>query len=227
MKPVVSIVAALIPEYGIGYNGTLPWKLKQEMQYFKKITTQTIDPLKKNAVIMGRKTWESIPPKFRPLPGRLNVVISSTYPETWGLLEPSTSPTSTSTSTSNLPSSSSSSSIIIKYNNLQQSISNLQKMNDIERIYIIGGAQVYNATFDMATHLLITEIQMACDSQASSQPIPPPMDTFLDSQSILNSFTKKDTQNWNSFTLDALRSQDTYTEGEYKFQFTLYEPKTA
>lgn len=46
------------------------------MAYFKDITSRTHDPTKQNAVIMGRKTWESIPSKFRPLPGRLNVVLS-------------------------------------------------------------------------------------------------------------------------------------------------------
>ena len=46
------------------------------MAYFKELTSRTVDPAKQNAVIMGRKTWESIPPKFRPLAGRLNIVLS-------------------------------------------------------------------------------------------------------------------------------------------------------
>ena len=46
------------------------------MTYFKELTSRTADPGKRNAVIMGRKTWESIPAKFRPLPGRLNVVLT-------------------------------------------------------------------------------------------------------------------------------------------------------
>ncbi|KDD73326.1 thymidylate synthase, partial [Helicosporidium sp. ATCC 50920] len=54
----------------------LPWRLPGDMAYFKELTTRTHDPLKCNAVIMGRKTWESLPPRFRPLPGRLNVVLS-------------------------------------------------------------------------------------------------------------------------------------------------------
>ena len=43
------------------------------MQYFKQLTRSTTDPLKQNAVIMGRKTWESLP--FRPLKGRENIVL--------------------------------------------------------------------------------------------------------------------------------------------------------
>ena len=44
--------------------------------YFKQLTQSTRDPLKRNAVIMGRKTWQSIPAKFRPLDDRVNVVLS-------------------------------------------------------------------------------------------------------------------------------------------------------
>ena len=47
------------------------------MKYFSRMTKTTKDSTKKNAVLMGRKTWESIPEKFRPLPQRLNIVISS------------------------------------------------------------------------------------------------------------------------------------------------------
>ena len=57
-------------------GGSLPWNLPGDLRYFKELTSRTTDPAKRNAVIMGRKTWESIPPKFRPLPGRVNVVLS-------------------------------------------------------------------------------------------------------------------------------------------------------
>ncbi len=57
-------------------GGTLPWSIPGDLRYFKELTSRTADPGKQNAVIMGRKTWESLPPKFRPLPGRLNVVLS-------------------------------------------------------------------------------------------------------------------------------------------------------
>ena len=47
------------------------------MEFFKKMTSTTNDVNKKNVVIMGRKTWESIPKKFKPLAGRINMVLSS------------------------------------------------------------------------------------------------------------------------------------------------------
>lgn len=71
-----SIIVAVDQNYGIGKNGTLPWRLSGDLKHFKTITCRTISPQKKNAVIMGRKTWDSLPPSFRPLPDRINCVIS-------------------------------------------------------------------------------------------------------------------------------------------------------
>ncbi|KAE8255718.1 hypothetical protein A4X13_0g2932 [Tilletia indica] len=75
--PLTLIVAAS-PKNGIGTNGTLPWRLPREMAYFKHVTSfaSSSDKTGKNAVVMGRNTWESIPTRFRPLAGRVNVVIS-------------------------------------------------------------------------------------------------------------------------------------------------------
>ncbi|MDD2881781.1 MAG: dihydrofolate reductase [Rhodoferax sp.] len=53
----------------IGANNTLPWHLPEDMAHFKRSTLGC-------PVIMGRKTWDSLPLKFRPLPGRLNVVVT-------------------------------------------------------------------------------------------------------------------------------------------------------
>lgn len=93
-KPIYVIVAtSLNPHMGIGHKGKLPWPpIKADMTFFRNVSsrvpsepeadsdltnsktrarTRTV-----NAVVMGRKTWESIPPKFRPLAGRLNVIIT-------------------------------------------------------------------------------------------------------------------------------------------------------
>ncbi|XP_059094303.1 dihydrofolate reductase-like [Tigriopus californicus] len=70
------LIVAACEGMGIGLNGGLPWRLKEEVKYFARMTKATQDPQKMNAVIMGRKTWESIPEKFRPLKERFNVVLS-------------------------------------------------------------------------------------------------------------------------------------------------------
>ncbi|KAE9586633.1 putative dihydrofolate reductase, Thymidylate synthase [Lupinus albus] len=70
------VVVAATRDMGIGKDGILPWRLPSDLKYFKEITTTTADPGKKNAVVMGRKSWESIPLAYKPLPGRLNVVLT-------------------------------------------------------------------------------------------------------------------------------------------------------
>lgn len=76
MRPFIVIVAATASSLSIGRHGKLPWRLAQDMLYFKNVTTNTTTKGRMNAVIMGRRTWESIPQKFRPLSNRLNVVLS-------------------------------------------------------------------------------------------------------------------------------------------------------
>lgn len=53
----------------IGRDGTMPWRASEDLAHFKTVTLGKL-------VIMGRRTWESFPPRFRPLPGRTNIVIS-------------------------------------------------------------------------------------------------------------------------------------------------------
>lgn len=62
---------------GIGKDGSIPWYLQEDLLHFKRITTQTRDPDKQNAVIMGRRTWESLK---GPLSGRVNIVLSTKAP---------------------------------------------------------------------------------------------------------------------------------------------------
>jgi dihydrofolate reductase len=74
-KKNVSVIVACDVKGGIGFEGKIPWKIPGDMQHFKQITLSSPDG-KCNAIIMGRKTWESLPVK--PLPKRINIVISST-----------------------------------------------------------------------------------------------------------------------------------------------------
>jgi len=72
----LSIIVAATTANGIGKNGRLPWCIHQDMKYFMH-ATQNAPEGTQNAVIMGRRTWESIPAKHRPLSKRLNIVISN------------------------------------------------------------------------------------------------------------------------------------------------------
>ena len=71
------LIAATCEGNGIGIKNDLPWRLKLEMAYFTRMTTTTVDDRKQNAMIMGRRTWESTPECERPLPDRISIVLSS------------------------------------------------------------------------------------------------------------------------------------------------------
>jgi len=70
------IVVALDNKNGIGKDGRLPWHIPEDLQHFKEITCSTNSSPKQNVVIMGRKTWDSLPIQYRPLLKRINMVIS-------------------------------------------------------------------------------------------------------------------------------------------------------
>ncbi len=66
---MITIVAAVACNGCIGKDGVLPWRIPDDMKRYRAITMGKV-------VVMGRKTWESIPERFRPLPGRTNVVVT-------------------------------------------------------------------------------------------------------------------------------------------------------
>ena len=120
MRPF-DIVVAMDLDRGIGKEGKLPWHLPGDLKHFKEITTTTPDKTKKNVVIMGRKTWESIPEKFRPLPERINCILSrnNDYPRLENVLYGES---------------------------LDQALSKISgpSLNqDISAVFVIGGGQVY------------------------------------------------------------------------------------
>ncbi|RHY10941.1 hypothetical protein DYB36_002090 [Aphanomyces astaci] len=123
MHEISVVVAVARKTWGIGINNALPWKLPSDMKRFREITTGTTDATKQNAVIMGRNTWESIPAKFRPLPGRLNVVLTRNA-QLAAELEAS-SPQ------------------VLAASSLNDALSKLPSAT-IEHVFAIGGASVYN-----------------------------------------------------------------------------------
>lgn len=74
---VFKAIVAWCSNSGIGYKGCLPWSFKEDLRRFARLTKGDGN----NAIIMGRKTWESLPVK--PLPGRHNVVLSTTLENTY------------------------------------------------------------------------------------------------------------------------------------------------
>jgi dihydrofolate reductase len=66
---MIGLIWAQVANGVIGAGGTMPWHLPEDLVHFREVTRGAV-------VIMGRRTWESLPPAFRPLPGRRNVVLS-------------------------------------------------------------------------------------------------------------------------------------------------------
>ncbi|QLQ81452.1 hypothetical protein HG537_0F02130 [Torulaspora globosa] len=197
--PVVAIVACMVPEMGIGFQGSLPWRLSNEMKYFRDVTTTTRDPKKVNAVIMGRKTWESIPQRFRPLRNRINMVLSRQNLPQCAPHDPH-----------------------YRCDSLEAAVTELQSQlgDSLERIYIIGGADVYNQSFDLADHWLITKIRPAPNTEL------PRLDTFLDATKIASRLQERSTQELIDFlpasiAVDAQETAPLQEKG-YHYWYTLY-----
>jgi len=114
----------------IGKDNALPWHLPEDMAHFKRVTMGC-------PVIMGRKTWDSLPPKFRPLPGRTNVVVSRQQ----GWNEMGAKPSSS----------------------LREALSFCEQFQDV---WVIGGAELYAQALPYACSAVVTEIDADFDGDA-------------------------------------------------------------
>lgn len=158
------IVVAATRQWGIGKGGSLPWHLPGDMKYFKELTSKTSDPSKKNAVIMGRKTWESIPAKFRPLPGRVNVVLSRG--ESAQVVGNSTAATASAASI--VPIMGDDVHVSGSLDSALALLAGPELSSTVETVFVIGGGQVYKESLEnpllSAVHLTLVESDVECDT---------------------------------------------------------------
>ena len=120
----IALIYARAANGVIGKDGTMPWHLPEDLAHFKQLTLGA-------PVIMGRKTWDSLPPRFRPLPGRANIVV--TRQENW-------SQTGTQRSFS-----------------LREALQIAEQSNPAT-VWVIGGAQIYAQALPLAQRVEVTEI---------------------------------------------------------------------
>jgi dihydrofolate reductase len=106
----------------IGRNNALPWHLPEDLAHFKRTTLGC-------PVLMGRKTWDSLPPRFRPLPGRINAVL--TRNENFNEIGTK------------------------RFISIESA---LYYLNDHAEVWVIGGAQIYAAALPLAQRAVLTEI---------------------------------------------------------------------
>ncbi|OMO75612.1 Thymidylate synthase [Corchorus olitorius] len=142
------IVVAATKDLGIGKDGKLPWKLPSDLKFFKDVTLTTSDSGKKNAVIMGRKTWESIPLQHRPLPGRLNVVLTRS-----GSFDIATAEN------------------VVICGSMASALELLAASPyclSIEKVFVIGGGQIFRESLNApgcdAIHITEIETRIECDT---------------------------------------------------------------
>ncbi|XP_020588773.1 putative bifunctional dihydrofolate reductase-thymidylate synthase isoform X2 [Phalaenopsis equestris] len=142
------VVVAATRKMGIGKDGKLPWKLPSDLKFFKELTMGTSDPAKKNAVIMGRRTWESIPIQNRPLPGRLNVVLTRSGSFDIATVE----------------------NVVIcsSMNSALDLLASFPYCFSVEKVFVIGGGQilrdVLNSSRCDAIHFTDIEASIECDT---------------------------------------------------------------
>ncbi|RZF32473.1 hypothetical protein LSTR_LSTR011327 [Laodelphax striatellus] len=139
----VKAIVAMCSGRGIGKSGNLPWRLRKELSHFAKLTTTVEQEGKKNAVIMGHNTWKSIPEKFRPLPKRINVVLSRSVKDLGDN--------------------------VIVCASLQEALGVLGETplkNDVESVWVIGGSSVYAEAMSMCDAIYLTEVlkEYECDT---------------------------------------------------------------
>lgn len=125
----ISMIAAMTENRVIGKNKDLPWHLPDDFAYFKKKT-------KGHHVLMGRKNFESLPDKFRPLPDRVNMILSRN--EDLDIKD------------------------TLVFQDIEEAISHAEGNNEPE-LFIIGGGEIYKMALDYADRIYLTEIHTELD----------------------------------------------------------------
>jgi dihydrofolate reductase len=123
-EPRINLIYARAANGVIGANGTIPWHLPEDMAHFKQQTAGA-------PVIMGRKTWDSLPPRFRPLPGRQNIVV--TRQAGWRAEGAQ------------------------QVGSLREALA-LCEQSKSPQVWVIGGAQIYAEAEPLAQRAVVTEL---------------------------------------------------------------------
>ena len=123
---LISLIAAVAKNGVIGFQNRLPWNLPADMKYFKEKTVGHV-------IITGRKNYESIPQKFRPLPGRTNIIITrNPFYDAAGA---------------------------IAVRSLQEALEAARHSGETE-CFVIGGAEIFRLAMPFANRLYITRIDV-------------------------------------------------------------------
>ena len=131
----ITIVAAIARGGVIGSGNTIPWRVPEDMARFRALTMG-------HPVVMGRRTWDSLPDRFRPLPGRRNIVV--THNPAWAAEGAD------------------------RASSLEDA---LALLGDEEQVFVIGGAELYALALPLADELQLTEIEAHVDGDVFFPPL--------------------------------------------------------
>jgi dihydrofolate reductase len=137
LTPKIAAIVAMDSSRVIGIKGTLPWNVPADMARFRALT-------KGHVVLMGRKTWESLPDAYRPLPGRINVVVSR------------------DAATLELPDG------VLKARSPEEGIqvASAAALNESKLVWVIGGAQLYQSLLPVCDEVYLTVINGSHEGDA-------------------------------------------------------------
>jgi dihydrofolate reductase len=113
----------------IGAGGGMPWHVPEDLAHFKRTTSGA-------PVVMGRRTWDSLPPRFRPLPGRANLVV--TRQRDWAAEG------------------------AVRAGSVDEALA-LAASDADDVVWVIGGAELFARTIDAADLLIVTELDLVVD----------------------------------------------------------------
>lgn len=134
----ISAIAALSKNFVIGKDNDLPWKLPDDMKFFMETT-------KGHHVIMGRKNYDSLKGRFKPLPDRTNIIVTrqKKFPAPGCII----------------------------VNDIRDGIG-IPEKNGEEECFIIGGAEIYKLAMPYTNRLYLTEINAVVDGDTFFPPFP-------------------------------------------------------
>lgn len=153
-----SAILAATAQNGIGMAKGIPWRIKQDTAYFTQVTKgDGLPEGVQNAVIMGRRTWESLPKSFQPLRDRVNLVLTQNQDVAKALAEQG----------------------VLSATSLDQALALLSDRPDVADIFVIGGSAAYNEAFrsPRCTRIYWTHVKkegVECDTFVD----PVPLDQF-------------------------------------------------
>ncbi|MFJ2621532.1 dihydrofolate reductase [Glutamicibacter sp. NPDC087344] len=139
LPPLLGAIWAQAHNGVIGSEGSMPWHVPEDLAHFKRITAG-------HPVIMGRTTWESFPAKFRPLPGRSNIVLTTRTETTDELRDAGALPVSS----------------------LDEALELAKSCEGSQEIWIIGGGKVYSQSLELLDLAVITKLDLDVPGDTSA-----------------------------------------------------------